>query len=203
MPLSDFLHDLRQLERAASTQHGALILDAFARHTPFANGAVYFRDHDDLRLAAKSKHCEAPDVVAGATTEFPLQPRPNVIVPLRAHRDEFGVVALCADDTTTVTEDDLEIVRAAEAFLSTVIANHRLLQETREGDFQLKYRLWELESLYDIGLSIASTLNIDDLADQILFRMISLTNARRGALFLRESDGFKLYRAFRSEERRV
>ena len=32
----------------------------------------------------------------------------------------------------------------------------------REGDFQLKYRLWELESLYDIGLSIAGTLNIDD-----------------------------------------
>ena len=62
------------------------------------------------------------------------------------------------------------------------------MQETREGDFQLKYRLWELESLYDIGLSIASTLNVDELADEILFRMISLTNARRAALFLRD-DG--------------
>jgi hypothetical protein len=29
-----------------------------------------------------------------------------------------------------------------------------------------------LESLYDIGLSIASTLNVDRLADAILFRMI-------------------------------
>ena len=82
------------------------------------------------------------------------------------------------------------------AFLSTVIANQRLMQETREGDFQLKYRLWELESLYDIGLSIASTLNIDELADEILFRMISLTNARRAALYLREESRFRLYRSF-------
>ena len=70
------------------------------------------------------------------------------------------------------------------------------MQETREGDFQLKYRLWELESLYDIGLSIASTLNVDELADEILFRMISLTNARRAALYLRDDGGFKLYRSF-------
>jgi sigma-B regulation protein RsbU (phosphoserine phosphatase) len=70
------------------------------------------------------------------------------------------------------------------------------MQETREGDFQLKYRLWELESLYDIGLSIASTLNIDELADEILFRMISLTNARRAALYLREGSRFRLYRDF-------
>src|SRR6185369_17251838 len=55
---------------------------------------------------------------------------------------------------------------------------------------------WELESLYDIGLSIAATLNVDELADEVLFRMISLTNARRAALFLREGDQFKLYRAF-------
>jgi sigma-B regulation protein RsbU (phosphoserine phosphatase) len=69
-------------------------------------------------------------------------------------------------------------------------------QEMREGDFQLKYRLWELESLYDIGLSIAGTLNIDELADEVLFRMISLINARRAALLLREGDSFRKYREF-------
>src|SRR5213075_3155812 len=39
-------------------------------------------------------------------------------------------------------------------------------------------------------------LNVDELADEVLFRMISLTNARRAALFLREGDQFRLYRAF-------
>ena len=186
MPLSDFLHDLRLIERAAPAQHGALILSAFRRHTPFAAGAVYFRDRDELRLVAKAE-CNAPDIwSAGALA--------GVIVSLRAHRDEIGIVALIPDGE--IGESDLELVRTAEAFLSTVIANQRLMQETREGDFQLKYRLWELESLYDIGLSIASTLNIDELADQILFRMISLTNARRAALYLREESRFRLYRSF-------
>jgi len=187
MPLSDFLHDLRLIEKAAPAQHGSLILDAFRRHTPFTNGAVYFRDHDSLRLAAKN--CDAPDVWSDDTPS-------HVIVPLRVYRDEIGLVALTVDDPRAVSEGDLELVKTAEAFLSTVIANQRLTQETREGDFQLKYRLWELESLYDIGLSIASTLNIDELADEILFRMISLMNARRAALYLREGSHFRLYRDF-------
>jgi len=186
--LSDFLHDLRQLEKAAPAQHGTLILEAFRRHTQFAEGAVYFRERDALRLAAKTESCDLPDAWnaaegGGAT----------LTLALRTHRDDFGIIALTAD---SVSDDDLELARTAEAFLGTVIANHRLMQETREGDFQLKYRLWELESLYDIGLSIASTLNIDELADEILFRMISLTNARRGALFLREGVHFRPYRTF-------
>src|SRR5436305_8489010 len=187
MPLSTFLRDLRQIEKAAPAQHGTLILDAFRRHTPFAGGAVYFRDRDALRLSAKT-NCEAPDVwSAGA-------PLSDVVIPLRVQRDDIGMVALIAEGD--VAESDLELVHTAESFLSIVIANHRLMQETREGDFQLKYRLWELESLYDIGLSIASTLTIDELADEILFRMIPLTNARRAALFLREPAGLRLYRTF-------
>src|SRR5438477_2734627 len=189
MPLSDFLHDLRQIEKAAPAQHGTLILEAFRRHTPFANGAVYFRERDALRLAAKSESCDLPEAWnaaegGGAT----------LVLSLRTHRDDFGLVALMTEDA--VSDGDLELARTAEAFLGTVIENHRLMQETREGDFQLKYRLWELESLYDIGLSIASTLNIDELADEILFRMISLTNARRGALLLREGAHFRPYRTF-------
>src|SRR6266699_956065 len=90
----------------------------------------------------------------------------------------------------------LDLLRAAAAFVGTLVANQRLSQEAREGDFQLKYRLWELESLYDIGLSIAGTLNIEELADEVLFRMISLINARRAALFLRDGDEFKPYRSF-------
>jgi hypothetical protein len=123
-------------------------------------------------------------------------PVPVVVVPLQSQRE---MPSACSRSrprrSMSSIDDDVAFVRAAAAFVSTLITNQRLMQETREGDFQLKYRLWELESLYDIGLSIASTLNVDELADEILFRMISLTNARRAALYLRE-DGFKLYRSF-------
>src|SRR5687768_13230557 len=191
---ADFVHELQQLERGSITAQGPTILDAFARHTPFGDGALYLRESrgTPLRLAAKSQQCVAPEILDGRAEDF-VSPVPSVVVPLQSQREAVGVLALYSDGAS---DADLAFARAAGAFLSTLITNQRLLAETREGDFQLKYRLWELESLYDIGLSIASTLNVDELADEILFRMISLTNARRASLYLKEEGGFKLYRSF-------
>jgi sigma-B regulation protein RsbU (phosphoserine phosphatase) len=196
---ADFLADLQQLERTSLHGQAAKILDAFTRHTPFEVGAVYLRDgrENSMRLAAKSQQIVvAPEILDNASGELAVRPQPQIVVPLRTHREDLGVIALSATAADAASDEDMALVRAAADFLSTLMANQRLLQETREGDFQLKYRLWELESLYDIGLSIASTLNLEELADEILFRMISLTNARRAALFLREGDRFALYRSF-------
>lgn len=195
MRFADFVNELQQLDRAPLITQAPLILDAFARHTSFDTGALYLRDARGMRLAAKSQQCVAPEILDGRAEDF-VQPVPAVVIPLQSHRDSVGLLALSTREPK-LDDEDVALVRAVAAFLSTLITNQRLLQETREGDFQLKYRLWELESLYDIGLSIASTLNVDELADEILFRMISLTNARRAALFLRdEGGGYTLYRSF-------
>ncbi len=201
LQLSGFIADLQYLERAAQSAHGPLILEAFMRNTAFDTGAVYLREGTGLRLVAKSESCVAPDVLqielpSEPVTDLalPVEPRPMLVVPMRAHRDYAGVVVLSAN--AEVGEEEVQAARAAAAYLNTLLTNHRLIHEMREGDFQLKSRLWELESLYDIGLSIAATLNVDELADEVLSRMISLTNARRASLFLREGDAFKLYRAF-------
>ena len=191
---AEFVHELQQLEKASVNAQGPIILDAFARHTPFCTGALYLRDGrgTTLKLAAKSQQCVAPEILDGRAEDF-VHPVPSLVVPLQSQREAVGVLALSSDEAT---DEDVAFVRAGAAFVSTLITNQRLLQETREGDIQLKYRLLELESLYDIGLSIASTLNVDELADEILFRMISLTNARRASLYLKEEGGFKLYRSF-------
>jgi sigma-B regulation protein RsbU (phosphoserine phosphatase) len=196
---AEFVHELQQMERTSITAQGTQILDAFARHTRFDGGALYLREARgrELRLAAKSEQCVAPEILNNdARAEDAVMPVPALVVALQSQREPVGVLALSTEKVGDGLDDDIAFVHAAAAFLSTLIINQRLMQETREGDFQLKYRLWELESLYDIGLSIASTLNVDELADEILFRMISLTNARRAALYLRDEHGFKLYRSF-------
>jgi sigma-B regulation protein RsbU (phosphoserine phosphatase) len=192
--LADLLSDLHQLERTAAANHGSLILDAFIRHTPYDLGAVYLRDGREtyLRLAAKSRQCQAPELVL-PDGDLLLEPPPHVVLPLRSGKEHHGVIGLTGD---TASDDDVHTVYVASMYLAMMMTNQRLVSDMREGDFQLKYRLWELESLYDIGLSIASTLNIDELADEVLARMISLLNARRAALFLREGDRFSLYRSF-------
>src|ERR1043165_1583893 len=188
MPLAEFLNDLQQLERAAFGAQGPLILELFTPHTPFDAGAVWLRESRGaaMKLAAKCGDVNVDDVL---DRELPGM----LVVPIRTSKENLGVVALSGEPAS---DDDLQMLNAAATFLGTLMNNQRLSQEAREGDFQLKYRLWELESLYDIGLSIAATLNIDELADEILFRMISLVNARRAALYLREQDRFNVYRSF-------
>ena len=194
---AEFLSELQQLDRSSIGTQAARILEAFTRHTSFDIGALYLREGRDtpMRLCAKAQQLVAPEIL-DRHEELPPELPLHLHVPLRSQREDFGLLALVPRGADEATDDDLAVARAAADYLSTLIANQRLLQEAREGEFQLKYRLWELESLYDIGLSIASTLNIDDLADEILFRMISLINARRAALFLREGDGYVLFRSF-------
>src|SRR5687768_12025762 len=194
---ADFLSELQQLDRSSIGAQATKILEAFTRHTSFDIGALYLREGRDtpMRLCAKAHQLVAPEIL-DRNGDLPPDLPAHLLLPLRSQREDFGLLALVPRGADEATDDDLAVVRTAADYLSTLLANQRLLVEMREGEFQLKYRLWELESLYDIGLSIAGTLNIDDVADQILFRMISLTNARRAALFLRNGDKFVLYRSF-------
>src|SRR5882757_9576789 len=99
---AEFLHDLQQLERAALSSHGTLILDAFNRHTPYDVGAVYLRDArgSGLRLAAKSDACLAPEILEVLKDDeidaavAPLDPVPQLLIHIRTIRDHFGVIAL-------------------------------------------------------------------------------------------------------------
>ncbi|REJ82615.1 MAG: GAF domain-containing protein [Acidobacteria bacterium] len=95
-----------------------------------------------------------------------------------------GVDADAADDASRLES------------VALLIASMALLQgsrsQLREQAFQESYRALAMEALYDVGLAIASTLNLEELSQEILLRAVSLLDARRGALYLREADRFQL-----------
>jgi sigma-B regulation protein RsbU (phosphoserine phosphatase) len=72
----------------------------------------------------------------------------------------------------------------------------RLRQELKEQQFQVNYRVVELESLYDVGLAVAATLDLVKLSEEILLRAVSLLDARRGALYILEGERYRLERTF-------
>jgi sigma-B regulation protein RsbU (phosphoserine phosphatase) len=74
-----------------------------------------------------------------------------------------------------------------------------LKQELQEQSFQAKFRGVELEALYDVGLAIASTLDLEELCDEALLRAVSLLDARRGALYLLEDGHYRLTSRFGGE----
>jgi len=89
--------------------------------------------------------------------------------------------------TATATEETAE-VGYLTVLLGVVLTNCRLRRRIKRQSFEANYRGVELEALYDVGLAIASTLDLDALGEEILLRAVSLLDARRGALYL-ISDG--------------
>jgi sigma-B regulation protein RsbU (phosphoserine phosphatase) len=81
----------------------------------------------------------------------------------------------------------------------SLVAAHRLGRQVREAEFELKARLLELESLYDLGLSLGGQLDLSSLADEVLFRSISLTDAGKGSLILYDGPQVLLERSVGGE----
>lgn len=84
--------------------------------------------------------------------------------------------------------------------LAAGIRIRRLKQHVREQRFQANVRGVELEALYDVGLAITSTLDLDKLGEEVLLRAVALLDARRGALYLLDEEGdYHLARAIGGE----
>ena len=82
----------------------------------------------------------------------------------------------------------LPLVTAAREFV--------LRGQLKRQDFEVKSRGVKLEALYDVGLAIASTLDFERLCEEILMRAVALSDARRGALYLKQNGRLDLHRAF-------
>jgi sigma-B regulation protein RsbU (phosphoserine phosphatase) len=77
---------------------------------------------------------------------------------------------------------------------ASVLKNARLRYELKDQQFQVNYRVVELEALYDVGLAVSATLDLDRVSEEILLHAVSLLDARRGALYILEDGRYRLDR---------
>lgn len=87
---------------------------------------------------------------------------------------------------------------ALTVLLASALRSCRLRRELKDQQFLVNYRVLELESLYDVGLAIAATLDLDRLSEEVLLRAVSLLDARRGALYILEDGPEGRYRLDRT-----
>jgi phosphoserine phosphatase RsbU/P len=71
--------------------------------------------------------------------------------------------------------------------------------QVKRHSFAANLRGVELQALYDVGLAIARTLDLDQLGEEVLLRAVSLLDARVGALYLRDDGAYHLSRTFGGE----
>ena len=72
----------------------------------------------------------------------------------------------------------------------------QLKKQIQEQSFEAMFRGVELEALYEVGLAIASTLDLEKLGDEVLMRAALLLDARRAALYLLDGEDYQLTSRF-------
>jgi len=162
------------------------VADAALVATGARDATLYLKERDAwVRAGDSLPGAAAPDEIPDPLPEGIFQREGNLWLPLAAEGEIHGLLRLHGLEEAGAPEN-----ASLLAFvLGSVVGTHRLARQVRDAEFELKARLLELESLYDLGLSLGGQLDLSALADEVLFRSISLTDAGKGSLVLFEESG--------------
>ncbi len=175
---------LSQTETAAKPLIARLLAHWCQAHQ--AEAAALYLDRGNL-LERECTHGarEFPDIYDLAA------PNPEFARGLALVRLPAGALLYAPGDVPLADASTLLISEAAKAL--------RLQRQLKEQRFQANYRGVELEALYDVGLKVAGTLDLEQLSEEILLHAVMLLDARRGALYLLGPEGYRLQRTFGGE----
>ncbi|MCA1582782.1 MAG: SpoIIE family protein phosphatase [Acidobacteria bacterium] len=189
-PLASFWKELHAASKAGEDRPLPVRLAEAAQQWSGARAAaLHLRDKDAWIGSGQSGD--------EAGTLLPPEPSPEAAgfvgetlwIPLAAEGEVHGQLGLLG----VPAEEAPEVAAFLGFVLGAQVAAHRLSRQVKGAEFEIKTRLLELESLYDLGLSLGGQLDLGALADEVLFRSISLTDAGKGTLVLLDDGGRMLY----------
>jgi class 3 adenylate cyclase/anti-sigma regulatory factor (Ser/Thr protein kinase)/GAF domain-containing protein len=110
----------------------------------------------------------------------------KIWLPLVVQKQLQGVLVLGEHFVSdTYSPEDLDLLWGIAPHFATGIHNQRLIVETRETNFQLNRKVVELETLYDASLGLSSSLQVEDVIEDLLMLAISMIDARSGCVLIR------------------
>lgn len=164
----------------------ARIAEAALIATGARDATVYLKERDIwVRTGQKLSRGVQPGEIPDPLPSGAFVREGDLWVPLVTEGEIHGLLRLF----DMPGEEPLENAALLAFLFGSLAGAHRLARLVREAEFELKARLLELESLYDLGLSLGGQLDLSSLADEVLFRSISLTDAGKGTLVLLEDSG--------------
>ena len=174
------------LEGCADTPLSSRIAGAAVGLSGARRAMVFLREKEVWARAASAGEGEDEEMqLPDPSPRSALYDRGALWVPLETEGEVFGFIGLSG----LAEEESSDLARSLGLLFGGLLGANRLSRLVKEAEFEVKTRLLELESLYDLGLSLAGQLDLPLLADEVLFRSISLTDARRGSLVLFDENG--------------
>jgi two-component system, NarL family, sensor histidine kinase DevS len=90
------------------------------------------------------------------------------------------------------TEDDERVIETLAAYAAVAISNARLYRDLIDQDRALAQRNEDLALLNDVAAALASSLEVDEIIDRTLNRVMSYLKVEAGEIFLMEEGGQEL-----------
>ena len=131
---------------------------------------------------------------------------PSIVVPLFHKENLLGIVALSKKFTgevyKTVDRNVLEIICN---HLTDSLYNQELITSIKDKRMELRLKVLELQTLFDISLSLNSVLDIDELSSEVLIRSVSTLNASSGFILKTQKNSpiLSVLSSFNADEEKL
>jgi signal transduction histidine kinase len=115
--------------------------------------------------------------------------RSFLAVPIMLGDNILGQIYLTdKENYPEFTEDDERVIETLAAYAAVAISNARLYQDLMERDRALTERNEDLALLNDVAIAQASSLDLDEVLDQTLTRVMLFLGVEAGEIFLRDEN---------------
>ena len=133
-------------------------------------------------------YSENPNWISGELKKYLKASRIKTVIPLYHKNKLLGILFVgekfMSQEFSTI---DLKILEIISNHLTEALYNYELIENVESKKTELNIKLLELETLFDIGVAISSVLDVNDLAQEVLFRAIGVLNASKG-MFLYQNQ---------------
>lgn len=92
-------------------------------------------------------------------------------------------------DYPEFTPDDEQVIETLAAYAAVAISNARLVESLREHERALTQRNNDLALLNDVGEALANSMDLNEILEKTLERVMSYLEVEAGEIFLLEEDG--------------
>ena len=138
-----------------------------------ANIKVYQYGHLDLS--------QRPDWITGNLEEYLENSKIKTIIPLFHKNNLLGILLIGEKFMSQQFSGiDYKVLEIISNHLTEALYNYELIDNVEKKKTELNIKLLELETLFDIGVAISSVLDINELAEEVLFRAVGILNASKG-----------------------
>ncbi len=167
-------------------------------HQPVGHGLIgeMLRTGQSIRIPEISAHPHS----VGFPSGHPRM-RSFLGVPIVAYGRNLGQIYLTDKrEADEFTPEDQRLIEMLAAHAAAAIENARLYRQVSESEEELTQRNLELELVNSLATTTSSAIELDDLLEVMLERLITIIGAGAGEFYLREETEGSFYKALHRGE---